>query len=391
MPSGTAIANNSASLKNGESTKTCAAFPDNEAAYDRMACNALLDSPYDNNSFCRRESRKITSSKTIIPVYNNRNNEENNAHPKYINEEDVPLLLISKETAENCTKHTIIQNVECKKSETICEFYTDHDDVNMTKENISIDNTNIRRTTMNNLSSSVSFENVKTNELDKSTKSFSGPDHISKYPLGCSEISSNNTEQIKVFQNQACQTEARPKRHVNFKRLTIDQSVTPTPTIRNRIPLNLLTKAISKRREDRRRSKSERKLREVENDTGDVEVDNNKRGQSMMAKEKKHVSLEAKRERKAAKTLAIVTGAFIACWLPFFILALIMPIFKEFEGLKDFEFNQHVIAFFLWMGYFNSTLNPMIYTIFSPEFRQAFQRILCGKRAAQNHRPRHLQ
>ena len=78
---------------------------------------------------------------------------------------------------------------------------------------------------------------------------------------------------------------------------------------------------------------------------------------------KKHVSLEAKRERKAAKTLAIVTGAFIACWLPFFILAIVMAIFK------DHEFNHTLVSFFLWLGYFNSTLNPIIYTIFSPEFR----------------------
>lgn len=105
---------------------------------------------------------------------------------------------------------------------------------------------------------------------------------------------------------------------------------------------------------------------------------------SIKRKEKKHVSLEAKRERKAAKTLAIVTGAFIACWLPFFILALLMPIFS------DWTFDPHLVSFFLWLGYFNSTLNPIIYTVFSPEFRQAFQRILCGKPNI-NHRPRHLQ
>lgn len=102
-------------------------------------------------------------------------------------------------------------------------------------------------------------------------------------------------------------------------------------------------------------------------------------------KEKKHVSLEAKRERKAAKTLAIVTGAFIVCWLPFFILALLMPIFKSHE------FDGRLVSFFLWLGYFNSTLNPIIYTVFSPEFRQAFQRLLFGKATNQSHRPRHLQ
>lgn len=92
-------------------------------------------------------------------------------------------------------------------------------------------------------------------------------------------------------------------------------------------------------------------------------------------KEKKE-SIEAKRERKAAKTLAIITGAFVMCWLPFFIVALVMPLCGDACNI-----NAYVMSFFLWLGYFNSTLNPVIYTIFSPEFRMAFKRMLCGAHA----------
>ncbi|KAK0091755.1 hypothetical protein PV326_002747 [Microctonus aethiopoides] len=87
---------------------------------------------------------------------------------------------------------------------------------------------------------------------------------------------------------------------------------------------------------------------------------------------KNRETIEAKRERKAAKTLAIITGAFVACWLPFFVITLgqaICSVCKPPDILA---------SAFLWLGYFNSTLNPVIYTIFSPEFRQAFKRMLRG-------------
>ncbi|XP_020300699.1 5-hydroxytryptamine receptor 2A-like isoform X2 [Pseudomyrmex gracilis] len=83
-------------------------------------------------------------------------------------------------------------------------------------------------------------------------------------------------------------------------------------------------------------------------------------------------TIESKRERKAAKTLAIITGAFVACWLPFFLTALLQA---TCNTCKPPELLSSV---FLWLGYFNSTLNPVIYTVFSPEFRQAFKRMLCG-------------
>jgi 5-hydroxytryptamine receptor 1 len=85
-------------------------------------------------------------------------------------------------------------------------------------------------------------------------------------------------------------------------------------------------------------------------------------------------SIEAKRERKAAKTLAIITGAFVVCWLPFFVMALTLAVCSSCWLPIQAE------SAFLWLGYFNSTLNPIIYTLFSPEFRQAFKRLLCGRK-----------
>lgn len=93
------------------------------------------------------------------------------------------------------------------------------------------------------------------------------------------------------------------------------------------------------------------------------------------AVKRKKDSADSKRERKAAKTLAIITGAFVVCWLPFFTTAVLLPIYKDL-------FKKYIISVFLWLGYFNSTLNPIIYTIFSPEFRHAFKKILFGRNYA---------
>lgn len=92
------------------------------------------------------------------------------------------------------------------------------------------------------------------------------------------------------------------------------------------------------------------------------------------ADRKRKDKMEMKRERKAAKVLGIITGAFIACWLPFFVLAVLAPFCAEHCAIPDALF-----SFCLWLGYFNSSLNPILYTIFNPSFRKAFQKIIYGK------------
>ncbi|KAK9956866.1 hypothetical protein ABG768_014573 [Culter alburnus] len=74
-------------------------------------------------------------------------------------------------------------------------------------------------------------------------------------------------------------------------------------------------------------------------------------------------------ERKAAKTLGVVMGAFIICWLPFFINSMIDPYINFSTPVALFEV-------FVWLGYINSTINPIIYGLFYPWFRKTLSLII---------------
>lgn len=85
-------------------------------------------------------------------------------------------------------------------------------------------------------------------------------------------------------------------------------------------------------------------------------------------------NIAAEREARVQRVLTIITSAFLFCWMPFFLSVLFSTIFHF-----DWPFLNSI---FLWLGYFNSSLNPILYNIFNPEFRAAFKRILLG----QNHK-----
>nr|XP_046267680.1 histamine receptor H2b [Scatophagus argus] len=76
------------------------------------------------------------------------------------------------------------------------------------------------------------------------------------------------------------------------------------------------------------------------------------------------------REHKATVTLAAVLGAFVICWFPYFTFFTCVAIKEE----KNPPNTLHSVV--LWLGYFNSALNPILYPAFNKDFRRAYAELL---------------
>lgn len=77
------------------------------------------------------------------------------------------------------------------------------------------------------------------------------------------------------------------------------------------------------------------------------------------------------REHRALRTLGLIMGIFSLCWLPFFLA----NVLRALAGPSLVP--SGVFIALNWLGYANSAFNPVIYCR-SPDFRDAFRRLLCS-------------
>ncbi|XP_067000830.1 muscarinic acetylcholine receptor gar-2 [Anabrus simplex] len=79
------------------------------------------------------------------------------------------------------------------------------------------------------------------------------------------------------------------------------------------------------------------------------------------------------RARKAFRTISFILGAFVACWTPYHILALV----EGFCATPPCT-NEHLFMFSYFLCYANSPMNPFCYALANQQFKKTFTRILKG-------------
>ncbi|KAI1716982.1 7 transmembrane receptor (rhodopsin family) domain-containing protein [Ditylenchus destructor] len=84
--------------------------------------------------------------------------------------------------------------------------------------------------------------------------------------------------------------------------------------------------------------------------------------------QRKPRAISAAKERRGVKVLGIILGCFTICWTPFFIMYVIVQ-------FTSCNINPHVEMFITWLGYSNSAMNPIIYTVFNRDYQIALKRL----------------
>lgn len=101
-------------------------------------------------------------------------------------------------------------------------------------------------------------------------------------------------------------------------------------------------------------------------------VRNNTQRLTLSGSMRKGLARKSQKYIALLKTVTIVLGVFIACWMPLFILLLL-----DFFCPKEICSLLYKAEYFLGVAIVNSFLNPIIYTLTSKDMRRAILKLLC--------------
>ncbi|XP_060078637.1 5-hydroxytryptamine receptor 2C-like [Ylistrum balloti] len=90
----------------------------------------------------------------------------------------------------------------------------------------------------------------------------------------------------------------------------------------------------------------------------------------LMKKEAIQKENDVHTEEKASKVIGVVFILFVVCWAPFFIVNILTVL------CRSCDFDNNLIAAFVWLGWVSSTLNPIIYTMFNNTFKMTFKKLI---------------
>uniref|UniRef100_A0A915PE35 G-protein coupled receptors family 1 profile domain-containing protein n=1 Tax=Setaria digitata TaxID=48799 RepID=A0A915PE35_9BILA len=83
-------------------------------------------------------------------------------------------------------------------------------------------------------------------------------------------------------------------------------------------------------------------------------------------------SISAAKERRGVKVFGIILGCFAICWTPFFIMYVVV------QFCSSCKVDPHIWMFITWLGYSNSAMNPIIYTVFNRDYQNALKGLFRG-------------
>ncbi|KAJ8026292.1 D(2) dopamine receptor A [Holothuria leucospilota] len=219
---------------------------------------------------------------------------------------------------------------------------------------------------------------ARSNRRFPDEKTFDAPSETVDYPTNRSSVRINNTVVPLGFQNPLCAvTESeelslenrpegndfgRPKLHI------VNPSVNLPSVSGKSVAQNFVEEA---------RAAPSYQTIDLHEPTGSTVSSLYGRGSNVQNRrsKSKRIKISVTREKRATLVIGIVVGVFISCWLPFFVVNVVLGICPS-----TCQVSYAAFQFVTWLGWCNSVLNPVIYTIFNRELRTAFGKILLCKR-----------